>query len=430
MSPTSNDSELLTHILTIGRRMVELRSLDPLLDYVLDEVLSLIEGERGYIFLANGQGKLRFHKGRSQEKEDLSEDSHRVSTTILHEAVEQQKTVRVSNAMCDQRFAESISVQQLKLLSVICAPLVSQNEAIGAIYVENSTVSGRFKKRHVPPIEILANQAAVSIENARLNDQLQQANHYLQELNELKNNFIMLISHELRTPLTSVAIYSDLLRSSLVEEADSQVFEISGRLDLAIQTLDKLIQEIIYVFRIMSGRLDLVKEAVHPYSIIEAILSRLSANISERALTIHVDGVADLPTIEADPEHLLIAMQNVMSNAVKYTPDGKNIWVNGRLHTDTYSKRDYIVLTIRDEGIGIPPAEQTRVFDMFHGLGSLLNHSTSKGKYRGGGLGLGLPIAQGVVEGHDGNIWLESSGHDETALPGTTCYIQLPISVS
>lgn len=427
MSTTLNHTELLTHVLTIGRQMVEIRSLLPLLRYVLDEVLTLIDGERGYIFLKNEDGGLSCHLGRDSGGHDLIDDRQTFSTTILNEVIEDQKTVRVWNAMQDDRFKTSSSVQKLRLLSVICTPLITQNKTIGAIYVENRSVSGRFRPDDVPPIEILANQAAISIENAQLNDQLQQVNHHLEELNELKNNFIMLISHELRTPLTSVTIYADLLRTSLLQYHKQQAYEISGRLEESVQTLDKLIQEIIYVFRIMSGKLDLQKEKTLLAPLLDPILTRFAKTIAERSLTIHLDGIDDLPYIHVDEEHFPLVLQNVLSNAIKYTPNGKNIWIKGHVH-DSPANTPHLLITIRDEGIGIPASEQARVFDLFHGLGSLLNHSTSKANFQGGGLGLGLPIAKGVVEAHQGSIWLSSPGHDTNQLLGTTCHIAIPLN--
>lgn len=140
-----------------------------------------------------------------------------------------------------------------------------------------------------------------------------------------------------------------------------------------------------------------------------------------RNLALHVDDIYNLPMLMLDEEQIEVVFSNVLGNSVKYTPDGGDIWVSGQRVPAG------VEITIRDTGIGIPKAEQKRVFDIFHVLGSLMHHSTSKHAFRGGGLGLGLPIAKGIIEGHGGTIALESSGQDLENPPGTICRIVLPL---
>jgi signal transduction histidine kinase len=152
-------------------------------------------------------------------------------------------------------------------------------------------------------------------------------------------------------------------------------------------------------------------------------VNSLAAVCHERSLTIHVADLHTLPVLEADAEKIKRVLQNIIGNAVKFTPDGGEISI-GAVCPDS----SHIEILVKDTGIGVPPAEQQRVFDMFHVLGSLNNHSTSKSAFRGGGFGLGLPIARGIVEAHQGSIRLESNGYDEALLPGTVCVVTLPLS--
>ena len=421
MTGNPQDSELLTNILAIGRRMAEIRSLTPLLAYLIDQIMLLSQAEHGYIFLYDAEGNISLQVGQDRDGNALPANQDQVSHTILNKALHDGKSVISTNAMEDIRFNNATSVQALQIRSIICTPLIAKNRPIGAIYVENRTVRPRFTANDIAPIEILANQAAIAIENAQLNDSLYSVNQHLRELDQLKNNFIMLISHELRTPLTSVMAYADLLHVRLAK-SNAQALEMSEQLEKAVQILDRTIHEIIYVFRIISGQLHLKRAQTFLAFMFESLQLRFAPALTARNIALHIDDVHKLPPLYADDEHLMVALQNVLSNAVKYTPDGGNIWVNGRCDDTT------IHLTIRDEGIGIPLREQERVFDLFHGLGTLLNHSSSKHSFRGGGLGLGLPIAKGLIEAHGGTIRLESSGYDLQALPGTICYISLPIS--
>lgn len=419
----SKNSELLTHILAIGRHMAEIRTLEPLLAYLINQIMLLSQAEHGYIFLLDDEGHVTTQIGQDKDGNPLPVVKDAVSQTILNTAIRAGHAVISTNAMEDIRFNAAASVQNLQLRSVICMPLIAKSHTIGAIYVENQVVRPRFTASDIAPIEILANQAGIAIENAKLNDALYQANQHLRELDELKNNFIMLISHELRTPLTSLMAYADLLHVRLTK-SNVQALEMSQRLESAVQVLDRTVQEIIYVFRIISGQLHLNYAPTSLAFLMETLQVRAASALAARNITLHMEGMNQLPLVLADDEHLLAALQNVLGNAIKYTPDGGQIWINGRFDPT------HIHITIRDEGIGIPLREQERVFDLFHGLGSLLNHSSSKHAFRGGGLGLGLPIAKGLIEAHGGTIHLTSSGYDLQALPGTICYISFPITRS
>ena len=122
-----------------------------------------------------------------------------------------------------------------------------------------------------------------------------------------------------------------------------------------------------------------------------------------------------------DGERIFQAISNVVSNAIKYTPDGGNIIVDGR------KLEDYYELLVIDNGIGIDPINQAAIFNKLHPIGDVSFHSSGKTKFKGGGPGLGLPIAKGIIEAHGGRIWVESDGYDEIICPGSTFHILLPI---
>ena len=128
-----------------------------------------------------------------------------------------------------------------------------------------------------------------------------------------------------------------------------------------------------------------------------------------------------LPIIQGDGEQLKSAIYHIFSNAIKYTPDGGSIFVVGRSVGDT------VDLIIQDTGIGIPDSEHRRIFDQFYTLGSIEHHSTSKFAFQGGGLGLGLAIVKGIVEAHNGRVWVESERRDLDQFPGSTFHILLPL---
>jgi signal transduction histidine kinase len=272
-------------------------------------------------------------------------------------------------------------------------------------------------------LEIYAQRLVERLENKIY--ELQTANQKLRELDRMKSDFIVLVSHELRTPLTLISGYAYLLKDKI--EAPNQpdfthaVAQIAEGLNLGVERLSQVVNEIISVSRIASGTLDLAIGPVRLLHLVQAILQENEVISHSRQLQLVTDNLENLPLIEGDGGQLKVAIENVVNNAVKFTPNGGRITLAGRLMGDT------VDLTISDTGIGIPVEEQRRIFDHFHVLGSIQHHSTSKSAFQGGGLGLGLPIAKGIIEAHNGRIWVESDRYDPENPPGSTFHILLPI---
>lgn len=258
----------------------------------------------------------------------------------------------------------------------------------------------------------------------RINE-LETANRRLRELDRLKSDFIIMVSHELRTPLTLISGYAHLLDEQLKQNNESFSAEMIGGvaegLNQGVDRMRGVVNEIIKVARIASGTLDLAVGPVRLSEIIEDLQQEYQEVVEKRRLNLHIGDLSKLPLIEGDGIQLKAAIDNVLGNAVKYTPDGGSIFIVGR------TMGDAVDLIIQDTGIGIPSGEHTKIFDQFYALGNIEHHSTSKSAFQGGGLGLGLAIAKGIIEAHNGRIWAESETRDPNNLPGSTFHILLPI---
>lgn len=422
MNHQTEQPELLSYVLDVNRRMIATRSLEPLLIYALDEVLKLVGGETGNLVLRQKDGTLDFRAGRTAAGQNLAGRSNMLSETIVQEVLASNQSLVLSNALQHPRFAHAPSVMHYQLRSIMCVPLTTINGTIGAIYLENSSIQNRFTQKSLPPLEILSIQVAVAIENALLNENLERANQHLLELDRVKNEFIHLIAHELNTPLTGVKAYSQLLQRLLrdAEQTQPRAYATSLKLEQVVENLNGRIQEILQMVKISSGQLELEKTAVSPATLLQELIPPLKTILAERHLTLEMDSFANYPTVSADAKQLLVALNNIVGNAIKFTPDGGTVWINGRLQPDQ------LQISISDSGIGIPLDEQPRIFELFHGLGNLAKHHTSKYAFSGGGLGLGLPIAKGIIEAHSGTLVVESDGYDPERLPGSTFTISLP----
>lgn len=175
------------------------------------------------------------------------------------------------------------------------------------------------------PLQLFANQAAIAIENTELIENLKIANDHLTELDELKNNFIILVSHELKTPLTAVSTNAQLM-NMIIQKAglhdDPMLNRTASNLDKATERMKHVIDEIVQFFRIASGQLELACREIRLYEVISAVVENLASVCAQRTLTIEVGEMQHLPQVWADPHQLRIVFQNIIGNAVKFTPDG------------------------------------------------------------------------------------------------------------
>ena len=271
-------------------------------------------------------------------------------------------------------------------------------------------------ERHVQQIVEKLESKVIELENT---------NDRLYRLERMKSDFLTIASHELRTPLTLISGYGNLLEKRLKMESTAElqpVVQTAERLNQGVQRMQYVVDEIIRVSRVSSGLLDLKLAAVSLTDLINTLQAYYRPIFKDRELTVHIDDtLVGSPAVKVDREQVKTALENVVGNAIKYTPNG------GHIYFSAQQDDQQVVLMIRDTGIGIPQAEQQQIFDQFYVLGSLDHHSTSKFAYRGGGLGVGLAIAKGIVEAHNGRIWVESAGQDEEALPGSTFHLSFPI---
>jgi signal transduction histidine kinase len=259
--------------------------------------------------------------------------------------------------------------------------------------------------------------------------EMEAANKRLRELDRLKSDFIIMVSHELRTPLTLISGYAHLLDEQLKQTKEetlpsAMVSGVAEGLTLGVSRMREVVNEIIKVARIASGTLDLAIGPVRLSVIINDLCEEYGEILRKRNLNMQVGDLERLPIIEGDGVQLKSALENVLGNAIKFTPDGGSIFIVGR------TMGDAVDVIIRDTGIGIPTSEHRRIFDQFYALGAIEHHSTSKSAFQGGGLGLGLAIAKGIIEAHNGRIWVESEKRDPETLPGSTFHILLPTDQS
>jgi signal transduction histidine kinase len=269
----------------------------------------------------------------------------------------------------------------------------------------------------------LAKAGAYDMESrvAYISTELQETQQKLEKLDKSKSNFISVAAHELKTPLTLIEGYSSMLGDMLPKESDSSQRTLLAGIHTGIHRLREIVDDMIDVSLIDNKLLSLNLQPLWINRIINLLLDELRSAAAQRGQTLEFNsfpGSEEL--IFADPERIYQAFKNVINNAIKYTPDGGKITIDGRLLPG------FIEVSISDTGIGISIEDQATIFEKFEQVGEISLHSSGKTKFKGGGPGLGLAITRGIIDAHGGAIWVESPGFDEQSCPGSTFHILLP----
>lgn len=324
-------------------------------------------------------------------------------------------------------------------------PIHHQTLLVGILALGGKAGEAPYSVRDLDLLSTLAGQTAVTLQNARLvsdlkvrnieitglNDELTRTNRRLEKLDEAKTNFIQIASHELRTPLTQVRGYADILGDVVQSSMPSptQLGQISQGISRATVRLGEIITAMLDVSQIDVESLTLNRTTLAMTAVIRLAVDGYREALDQRQQTLTVQGIEDLPPLQGDLQRLCQAFGNIVGNCIKYTPDGGRITINGRRFEETGAggaAATYVEIIIADTGIGIDAEDRELIFDKFYRVGSPDLHSTGTTKFKGAGPGLGLSIARGVIQAHGGRVWVESPGHDETTLPGSTFHVVLP----
>ena len=309
----------------------------------------------------------------------------------------------------------TVFIRELFLITnETCIEYLSQDQAL--LMIKNIT----------PVFAYLFEKTAYYESEAKISyfkKELLRTQNTLEKLDSSKSGFIAVAAHELKTPLTLVEGYTAMLLDCSKDNSNSNDIAIyTNGILKGTKRLQSIVNDMIDVSLIDNKLMKLNMQPLWMNCIYEALLSELTPILNERNISLTIipfEGYNDLNY--GDQERILQSFRNILINAIKFTPDGGKIEISGR------QLPGFIETVITDTGIGIDFDDQIIIFEKFSKVGNIALHSSSKTKYKGGGPGLGLHIAKGIIELHNGSIWVESPGYDEERFPGSTFHILLPI---
>jgi len=415
-SPDSQpETAELKNRIAILRRLVEVSvtlssTLDQqqLINHIIGAAAELLNSEAASIMLYNPKlNELRFTAATGSNPAELAKIPVPLEGSIAGSIFRENKPIIISDLSKDKRHftkvGERINFQPHSLVGV---PMRIKDRVTGVLEALNKRDGKPFSEADAGVLSILASQAAVAIENARIIEELQKAKADLGKLDKMKGDFIAIASHELRTPLGVILGYATFLR----EEARGEMGEYAKAvLDSAIH-MRKLIEDMTNLRFLEVGQTTLQRQAAELKALLVEARNEILvlAEAKRQKIILH-----DCPhlIVNVDRAKMMAVLSNLLTNAVSYTPEG------GWIEMSAAPRAGEAWVSVKDNGQGIPQRDLDNIFRGFFQVEDHMVRKTS-------GMGLGLSIVRGTVKLHGGRVWAESEGEGK----GSTFIFTLPLA--
>lgn len=374
---------------SIGKSISENMDVQVILQQVTDATTTLTGAAFGAFFYnqENEEGEsMMLYTLSGAPREAFEKFGMPRHTQVFKPTFAGQGVVRVDDITKDPRYGhnrphDGMPAGHLPVVSYLAVPVISKTGVVIGGLIFGHPEKGKFTAEHEAMVSSIAAQAAISLDNSKLFEQVK-------SLSEKKDEFIALASHELKTPLTTIKGYLQVL-SKKQTDTMSELF-LKKSLD-QVNKLNSLVEDLLNMSRIEAGKLEFRLE--------EFDLRQMLLEITETFSYLHkthqlIYNLGDSPAlIEGDKQRIEQAILNLMTNAVKYSPGANKVYLDLKLH------RDKVTVIIRDVGIGLTPEQQNQLFSRYY------RAENTKGI---SGLGLGLYLTKQIIDRHEGEIYVNS----------------------
>lgn len=305
------------------------------------------------------------------------------------------------------------------------APINIKNKFYGIIEVFRDS---DFMPDDTKCFSTLVKQVSLPLESAILYEEIKDTNMKLERLERLKSEFISIVSHELKTPLTSINSSVDIILKGMTGEISEATEKFLNLAKSNVKRLSAIIYDLLDLSKIEAGKMEFRFERTNINLPVELVKNTLDNLAKEQNITINLNLAENLDLVYIDTQRMEQVLTNLVSNAIKFTRENGTIEItSSRISADEIKNnpffdllpdkmsKEYVKIAVKDNGIGIAPENQYKVFEQFKQIENSLSRKV-------GGSGLGLPIAKRLMEAHKGFIWLESELDK-----GSTFYLAIPL---
>lgn len=374
------------------------RELEPLVELVLDRALNLVDEERGLVRLFDERGVPSLQVARQVEAKDTgshrtlaSEEAEespgqRLTSAIIAKVVRTGAPLVIPDLQADPELSKLAVNTPGRQRGVLCVPIMRSNDLLGVIYVDGPTVRGPGPDMKAELLMACADAASVAIENARLIEALKR-----------KQDALAIMAHELRTPITSIIGFASLLLSPDEDRTVQEDTEMIGLIKSEAERVRGMVGRVLELARMQAGDAEWKRDPVDALALVVAGVDSLRPLARQSEVKLQAEADEELPDLIGDEERLIQVMVNIVGNALKFVPFGGCVMVAAR------AQDDGVLITVEDDGPGIPAERLTRIFEPWQQAGS--------SRMRRKGVGLGLAISQAIVQRHGG--WIGATNREE-----------------
>lgn len=378
--------------------------IDDLLGTAIDLIMESLDAKMGAVWISERLWRLpSAYKTVRGAPPGYEEHLAKMIESLPHEPDMLQKTILIQD-ISEPGQAPHPAIQQafqdLGIRSAIVVPLFARDRRVGGLAV-GSPDPRNWSREEVGLVEAIGKEIGIAVERLRLIADLEEALR-------AKDEMIQDVSHELRTPLTMILGYVELLQEGMMGDLTGEQAEALRIVHRNAERLRFMIDRLLLLRSLDAGQLQREQFAVKPW--LREVFIRWQPQFQERDMRFHLDIAEDVTDLYADRRLLDEVLDNLLHNAVKFSPQGGTVWVRA------WQEGRTLMIAVSDEGVGIPPDRLDRIFERFYQVSQGLSR-------RFDGMGIGLALCKKIVELHGGRIWAESEGEGK----GSTFYIALPV---
>lgn len=392
--------KVLTQLAEISESLNSRAHLEPLLKHIMEVAVDITESEAASVLLWNAKTHQLFFAATTDQSADELIGKPVPMDSIAGTVLMQNKIIQVNNARNDPRHYDQVE-KDVKFVtrSLLCVPMTYKDRVIGVVQALNKReLPWTQDDRHY--LEILSSQAAVAIEGAQLVMELRRANDDLKEVDKLKNDFIAIASHELRTPLGVIMGYASFLQEETVN--DSEAMEHANKVMESALKLRQIIEDMVNLRYLKQNQQDLMRENKTIAEVLQEIEKITIQMINVNHHDFKVILPEHMPTVSVDTKRLSMAVNNLVNNAVAFTPPGGAITIQADVD------KNEVIVSVTDTGVGLEKEQLNKVFTEFYQVEDYMTRHH-------GGLGIGLSITRAIIQAHGGRVWAESDGKGKGA---------------
>ena len=396
----------LARMVEISRVLNSKSTIDDLLTYIIREAAELTGSEAASILLLDKRTRQLRFKAASQMRPEMVDMPVPLENSIAGTILTSNRPLIIDDVQKDPRWNPGVSKAiEFQTRSILGVPMHDMDRPVGVLEALNKH-EGSFTYEDVETLAILADLAGVAVERARLVEELRAAYTELNELDQMKSSFIALASHELRTPLSVILGYVSFLRDDASPETAEQLDFVMT----AAVRLRSLIQDMLNFQYTKAGENKLKLKQMDCVSMLRDIVDSRDETAVAKNQSIMLHFPTAVIPIFADSGMIEVVMNNLISNAIKFTPEG------GHIEVALERRGNEAWITVSDDGIGIPSDKLDRIFTRFYQVEDHMRRHYE-------GMGLGLAIAKELVELHHGRIWVENKQPT-----GSKFFVALPLT--